>query len=249
MDTGTNPSMPAETVMKYLLPALAAALLAGTAQAQEISGPASPVDGDSFEMTGTGIRLYGIDAPEGRQTCERNGTTWACGEEAAETMRGLLASGPVRCIVRETDVYDRKVATCLVGRIDLAEVMVRSGLAIALARNGETYREAETSARARRAGIWAGTFEQPADWRARNKGSHAPRLARPAQPRAARPAPERVWRNAFGCAIKGNISRRQGEAIYYLPGMKYYEETRPEALFCTESQARAAGYRRSRGGR
>lgn len=239
----------AMTCPKALLPALAALLLGGTAQAQEISGPATPVDGDSFEMTGTGIRLFGIDAPEGRQTCERDGQTWACGAEAAETMRGLLASGPLRCMVRESDVYGRKVATCLAGRIDLAEVMVRSGLAVALDRNGEPYREAEMSARARRAGIWAGTFEQPADWRARNRGSDGPRLARPAPPRAERPAPERVWRNAFGCAIKGNISRRQGEAIYYLPGMKYYEETRPEALFCTESQARAAGFRRSRGGR
>ena len=47
------------------------------------------------------------------------------------------------------------------------------------------------------------------------------------------------------CRIKGNHSRR-GELIYHLPGMPYYAETRAEQMFCTEAQARAAGYRRSR---
>jgi hypothetical protein len=27
--------------------------------------------------------------------------------------------------------------------------------------------------------------------------------------------------------------------------MPYYEQTRPEAMFCTEAEARAAGYRRA----
>lgn len=46
------------------------------------------------------------------------------------------------------------------------------------------------------------------------------------------------------CNIKGNHSRR-GEWIYHLPGMPYYEQTRPEAMFCTEAEAQAAGYRRA----
>lgn len=51
------------------------------------------------------------------------------------------------------------------------------------------------------------------------------------------------------CSIKGNISTR-GERIYHLPGQKYYDETRisashGERWFCTEEEARAAGWRRS----
>jgi endonuclease YncB( thermonuclease family) len=235
--------------MKRFLLVLALSALPACAPAQEMSGPASPVDGDSFELTGTGVRLFGIDAPEGRQTCTRNGTAWACGEAASETLRGLLANGPVRCRVRERDVYGRAVATCTASGVDLGDAMVRSGLAIALPNGADLYGEAEAVARNARAGVWAGTFDRPADWRAANRRDEAPRLARPAAPARTQAAPSsRVWRNNFGCAIKGNISRRQGEAIYYLPGMKYYEETRPEALFCTEAEAQAAGYRRSRGG-
>lgn len=53
------------------------------------------------------------------------------------------------------------------------------------------------------------------------------------------------------CAIKGNISIGDGERIYHLPGQQYYSATRidtsrGERWFCTEQQARAAGWRKSR---
>lgn len=52
------------------------------------------------------------------------------------------------------------------------------------------------------------------------------------------------------CSIKGNVSISLGERIYHLPGQKYYAETaiRPEhgeRWFCSEADARAAGWRRS----
>jgi hypothetical protein len=47
------------------------------------------------------------------------------------------------------------------------------------------------------------------------------------------------------CRIKGNHSR-QGGRINHLPAKPYYEQTFAEQIFCAESQARAAGYRRSR---
>ncbi|MBJ3783841.1 sunset domain-containing protein [Devosia sediminis] len=53
-----------------------------------------------------------------------------------------------------------------------------------------------------------------------------------------------------GCVIKGNVNTK-GERIYHVPGQKYYEETRIQAShgerwFCTEEEARAAGWRKSR---
>lgn len=53
------------------------------------------------------------------------------------------------------------------------------------------------------------------------------------------------------CRIKGNISINTGERIYHAPGQAYYEDTRislehGERWFCTEAEARAAGWRRSR---
>lgn len=53
------------------------------------------------------------------------------------------------------------------------------------------------------------------------------------------------------CKIKGNISIDTGERIYHVPGQRYYVETRirpeyGERWFCSESEARAAGWRKSR---
>lgn len=49
------------------------------------------------------------------------------------------------------------------------------------------------------------------------------------------------------CLIKGNIAR-DGEKIYHLPGQRYYDvtkisESKGERWFCSESQARDAGWR------
>ena len=54
-----------------------------------------------------------------------------------------------------------------------------------------------------------------------------------------------------GCKIKGNISVNTGERIYHVPGQQYYFQTvispsKGERWFCSEAQARAAGWRRSR---
>lgn len=54
-----------------------------------------------------------------------------------------------------------------------------------------------------------------------------------------------------GCNIKGNISQSTGERIFHVPGQKYYQETRVSVMrgerwFCSEAEARKAGWRRSR---
>lgn len=54
-----------------------------------------------------------------------------------------------------------------------------------------------------------------------------------------------------GCRIKGNISIDTGERIYHVPGQEHYWETKispeyGERWFCSEAEARAAGWRRAR---
>ncbi|WP_260694200.1 hypothetical protein [Rhizobium leguminosarum] len=54
-----------------------------------------------------------------------------------------------------------------------------------------------------------------------------------------------------GCTIKGNVSIGSHERIYHLPGQEYYEKTNispqyGERWFCSEAEARAAGWRRAR---
>ena len=53
------------------------------------------------------------------------------------------------------------------------------------------------------------------------------------------------------CTIKGNISVNTDERIYHVPGGEHYGSTKinivaGERWFCTETEARAAGWRRSR---
>lgn len=52
------------------------------------------------------------------------------------------------------------------------------------------------------------------------------------------------------CVIKGNISNR-GEKIYHVPGQRSYKATkidlkRGERWFCTEKDARKAGWRKAK---
>ncbi|MDP2119290.1 MAG: hypothetical protein Q8K28_05240 [Hoeflea sp.] len=52
------------------------------------------------------------------------------------------------------------------------------------------------------------------------------------------------------CVIKGNISIKSRERIYHVPGQEYYDATRispeyGERWFCTETEARAAGWRKA----
>ena len=77
----------------------------------------------------------------------------------------------------------------------------------------------------------------------------------PAPRKARRPAAgEDDASAASGCrgtGIKGNISRNSGERIYHVPGSSSYDETRideanGERWFCTEEDARRAGWRARR---
>lgn len=52
------------------------------------------------------------------------------------------------------------------------------------------------------------------------------------------------------CNIKGNISINSREKIYHVPGQSFYDDTvispqYGERWFCTEAEARTAGWRRA----
>ena len=116
--------------------------------------------------------------------------------------------------------------------------MVEGGYAVAFRKYSTDYIAAEVRAKAARRGMWAGTFTMPSDVRANARSRGAGNRTDQSRPSAA------LQRLVTRCVIKGNHSRR-GEWIYHLPGMPYYEQTRPEAMFCSEAEARAAGYRRA----
>lgn len=132
-----------------------------------VAGRARVIDGDTIEILGERIRLFGIDAPESRQQCRTgSGNDYPCGRVATRALTAAIRGGPVSCTPVDHDRYDRDVAICTAGGHDLGDVMVRSGNAIDYARHSQgRYAAAEREARAARRGIWAGTFEQPEQWR------------------------------------------------------------------------------------
>lgn len=136
--------------------------------AKPLSGIARVIDGDTIVIQGTHIRLSGIDAPESKQSCEASGRAYQCGEQATEALIRLLAGQPTECTEVTKDRYQRIVARCQVGSIDIGGWMVEHGWAIAYRKYSTEYVKAEQNARNEKAGIWAGTFLRPQDWR-RNK--------------------------------------------------------------------------------
>jgi endonuclease YncB( thermonuclease family) len=133
-------------------------------QTAAIVGSAQVIDGDSLVVAGTEVRLYGIDAPERRQTCLRGGLAWNCGAEAAAALRAAAAGREVVCRPRDRDRYGRTVAVCVAGGVDLGAAMVKGGLAVALG----AYAADEREARDARRGIWSSSFDRPAAWRAKH---------------------------------------------------------------------------------
>lgn len=128
------------------------------------------IDGDTLSQSGERIRLLGIDAPESDQQCERNGASWACGREARDQLVKLLqAGGDVECRGVEQDRYQRLLATCRAGGVDVNSEMVRRGMAVSYG----SYRTEEAQARAAHAGLWAGEFERPKDYRREEKMGQA----------------------------------------------------------------------------
>jgi len=141
-----------------------------TASGNSLAGRARVVDGDSLDVAGERIRLYGIDAPEFRQSCnDLAGRPYACGRASSRALAALIAGRQVSCTAVDHDRYGRDVAICTVDGRDLGEVMVRAGHAVDYAQHSRgRYAAAEREARDSKRGIWAGTFEDPAVWRRRN---------------------------------------------------------------------------------
>ncbi|MGC2780503.1 MAG: thermonuclease family protein [Bradyrhizobium sp.] len=140
--------------------ALATAWPAG---ALDLTGRASIVDGDTLDIHGERIRLWGIDAPESTQLCRgRDRRPYRCGALAANTLDAITRNKALRCIAVDGDRYGRIVARCAVGGTDLGQLMVSRGLAIEEPQYSHGHYTADQFA-ARRAsrGLWSGRFVAP----------------------------------------------------------------------------------------
>ncbi|MEZ5563422.1 MAG: thermonuclease family protein [Gammaproteobacteria bacterium] len=203
------------------------------------------------------VRFYGIDAPEKDQPH---------GDAAASALRQLVGGKVVDLIPVEQDKYDRLVAVVMLGERNVNLEMVARGNAWAFRqylgefKDDPLYCEWEAKARDQQLGLWrstGGKRHAPWEWRHRDRGVPytdyngstgadcvAAIRAAPAS------APVQAGRKSGDCLIKGNISSGN-RRIYHVPGSPSYADTRideskGERWFCSEAEARAAGFRAPR---
>ena len=216
-----------KTVQLAIITLLVCHMQAGFAA--DLSGKVVAIaDGDTFtlltaEKQQVKIRLAEIDAPESGQPY---------GNKSKQALSGLIFGKDVRVVVQTKDRYGRTVGRPYVGDLDICAEMVRLGAAWAYREylRDQTLLTLESDSRARGRGLWGTSEAQampPWEWRRSGGGNQS-----------------------GNCQIKGNINSK-GDRIYHVPGTPSYgatriNESKGERWFCSEAEARAAGWQAPR---
>jgi len=126
------------------------------------------VDGDTIHLNGEKIRFTGIDTPELKQTCIKEGIIDSCGVTAKEILIEKIADNKVECISEGKDQYKRTLAECFVNDESLSSYLVRSGYAFAYRKYSKKFIKDENYARLNKLGMWSMEFVYPWDFRRNN---------------------------------------------------------------------------------
>ena len=172
------------------------------------------------------IRLGGIDAPERKQ---------AFGRKSTQNLAKYVAGQNIEVEYSKRDRYGRIIGKLMKDGQDVNLLQIKDGFAWHYKyyqkdqseRDRTLYSKAEIEARKKKAGLWSAAATPPWEWR--RKGNQET--------------------TNTGCNIKGNINSK-GKRIYHVPGGSWYGRTRineakGERWFCSEEEARAAGWRAS----
>ena len=126
------------------------------------------IDGDTIHLNDEKIRFSGIDTPELKQTCFKQGNKDFCGLTAKKILINKIAGNTVECISEGTDQYKRILAECFVNNESLSSYLVRSGYAFAYRKYSKKFISDEDYARVNKLGMWSMEFDYPWDFRKNN---------------------------------------------------------------------------------
>lgn len=187
------------------------------------------IDGDTIEVDGTMVQLYGIDAPELGQLCGQDGRWVHCGVSAAFELHKIISLARQPVICTQANSNDRNSpAICTIGTVDLSHSMLITGYAVAAPDATPDYQQAEKSAREGSLGLWHKEFVPPSEWRAGR------RLAREPEPETG------------ACPIKA-VVRADGDRVFLVPTDEAFasatvDPRKGDRVFCSDEEARAAGW-------
>ena len=126
------------------------------------------VDGDTIYLNGEKIRFTGIDTPELKQTCLKDGINAPCGVTARQILIDKIGNNTVVCISEGKDQYKRTLAECFVNNESLSSYLVRNGYAFAYRKYSKKFIIDEEYAKDNQKGMWSMDFQYPWDYRKNN---------------------------------------------------------------------------------
>ena len=142
-----------------------------------ISGIAKVIDGDTINIKNNKIRLFGIDAPERKQQCQKPWLSisfltfkknYQCGKISTNILKNKINNKFIICKSTNKDRYNRFIAECYKDKKNINRWMVLNGYAVAYRKYSKKFVSQENLAKKEKLGLWAGTFEMPWDWRKNN---------------------------------------------------------------------------------
>ena len=142
--------------------------LSSLVNAEYLTGYAKVIDGDTLVLSKKKIRLFGIDAPEIKQKCNKGfyqGESYLCGVYSKKRLINKLDNKKINCKIITVDRYRRLIGICYLKNEDINEWMVANGYAIAYRKFSKKYVLSENKAKEKFKGIWSGYFLDPEKWR------------------------------------------------------------------------------------
>lgn len=132
------------------------------------------LDGDTVEINNERMRLFGIDAPEGKQQCVwADGGSFDCGKAATRELRALLSFEVPPVIERRgSDMYGRSIVVLRDQTgLNINCELVARGVAWAYVDYSDMCLDDEKNARALGRGVFHGENTPPWEYRRKQKSN------------------------------------------------------------------------------
>jgi micrococcal nuclease len=220
------------------------------------------VDGDTVKVKINNreetIRMILVDTPETKHPSKPE---QPFGKEASEFTRNTLLNKHVdiELGIQERDKYGRLLAYIYIDGKMFNKMLVEKGLARVAVFPPNTkyldeFKALESKAKQQAIGIWSiENYVEEDGFNTPNQSKSTASTTQPKSNHSSSSSSSKPFVNnpsddkESNVSCKGKIKGNANSKIYHVPGGAYYEKTQDNIVwFCTEEEAQAAGYRKSK---